>query len=97
MAAQDVILLLLPAQLHNDREHIQVMPGPTAPTSPRTLLPKQLNNGSSKSDVPFITFPRVKQQQLVMPALTSFRILLAKQLFYGSTRRDSHSASCPIA
>ena len=38
MAAQDVILLLLPVPLHDDREHKQVvMPAPTAPTSPRTL------------------------------------------------------------
>jgi hypothetical protein len=37
MAAQDVILLLLPVQLHDDREHKQVILAPTAPTSPRTL------------------------------------------------------------
>ncbi len=41
MAAEDVILLLLPVQLHDDREHKQVMPSPTAPTGPRTLA-KQL-------------------------------------------------------
>jgi hypothetical protein len=97
MAAQDVIRILLPVQLHDDREHKQVIPAPNAPTSPRTLLPKQLYNVSSKSDVPFVTFPCVQQQQLVMPAPTSPRILLAKQLYYGSTRCDSHSASCPIA
>ncbi len=96
MAAQDVILILLPVQLHDDCEHKQVMPAPTAPTSPRTLS-KQLYNVSSKSDVPFVTFPCVQQKQLVMPAPTSHVILLAKQLYYGSTRCDSHSASCPIA
>ena len=71
MAAQDVILLLLPVQLHDGREHKQVMPAPTAPTSPRTLLSKQLYYGSGKSDVPSATFPCVQQQQLVMPAPTS--------------------------
>ncbi len=96
MAAQDVILLLLPVQLHDDREYKQVMPVPTAPTSPRTLS-KQLYNVSSKSDVPFVTFPCVQQQQLVMPAPTGPVILLAMQFYYGSTRCDSHSASCPIA
>ncbi len=96
MTGQDVILLMLPVQLHDGREHKQVMPGPTAPTRPRTLS-KQLYNGSSKSDVPFVTFPCVQQQQLVMPDPTSPRILLAKQLYYGSTRGDSLSASCPIA
>jgi hypothetical protein len=59
MAAQDVIRILLPVQLHDDREHKQGILGPTAATSPRILLPKQL--------------------------------------YYGSTRRDSDSASCPIA
>ncbi len=95
MAAQDVILLLLPVHLHDDREHIQVMPGPTAPTSPRTLS-QQLYNVSSKSDVPFVTFPCVQQQQLKMQASTGPRILLAKQLYYDRTRCDSPSASCPI-
>ncbi len=42
MAAQDVILLQLPVQLHDDREYKHVMPAPTAPTSPRILLRKQL-------------------------------------------------------
>ncbi len=37
MGEQDVILLLLPVQLHDDREHKQGIPAPTAPTSPRTL------------------------------------------------------------
>jgi hypothetical protein len=96
MAAQDVIFLLLPVQLHDDREHKQVTPASTAPTSPRTLS-KQLYNVSSKSDVPFVTFPCVQQQQLVMPAPAGPRILLAKQLYYDRTRCDSPSASCPIA
>ncbi len=96
MKAQDVILLLLPAQLHDDCEHKQVILAPTAPTSPRTLS-KQLYYGSSKSDVPFVTFPCGQQRQLVMPASTSPRILLAKQLYYGSTRCDSPSASCLMA
>ncbi len=96
MAAQDVILLLLPVQLRDDREHKQVILAPTAPTSPRTLS-KQLYYGSSMSDVPSVTFPCVQQQQLVMPTPTSPRILLAKQLYYDRTRCDSHSASCLIA
>jgi hypothetical protein len=70
MAAQDVIRFLLPVQLHDDREHKQVMPAPTAPTSPRILLAKQLYYDSSKSDVPSVTFPCVQQQQLVTPAPT---------------------------
>jgi hypothetical protein len=72
-----VILLLLPVQLHDDCEYKQVMPAPAAPTSPRTLS-KQLYYGSSKSDIPSVTFPCVQQQQLVMmPAPTGPRILLA--------------------
>jgi hypothetical protein len=49
MGEQDVILLLLPVQLH-DREHKQVILVPTAPTSPRTLLPKQLYNDRTRCD-----------------------------------------------
>ncbi len=56
MAAQDVIILLLPVQLHDDREHKQVMLAPTAPTSPRTLS-KQLYYGSTKYDVPSASCP----------------------------------------
>ncbi len=37
MTGQDVIRILLPVQMHDDREHKQVMPAPTAPTSPHTL------------------------------------------------------------
>ncbi len=96
MEAEDVILLLLPVQLHDDREHKQGILARTTPTTPRTLS-KQLYYGSSKSDVPFVTLPCVQQQQLVMPAPTGPRILLAKQLFYGSTRCDAPSASRPIA
>ncbi len=90
MAAQDLILLLLPVQLHDNREHEQVMPAPTAPTTPRTLS-KQLYNVSSKSDEPSATLPCVQQQQLVMPAPTGPRILLAKQLYYVRTKCDSLS------
>ncbi len=90
MAGQEVILLLLPVQFHDDREHKQVMLVPIPPTRPRTLS-KQLYNVSSKSDVPFVTFPCVQQQQLAMPAPTGPPILLAKQLYYGSTRCDSLS------
>jgi hypothetical protein len=49
MAAEDVILLLLPVQLH-DRQHKQVMLVPTAPTRPRTLLPKQLYYDRTRCD-----------------------------------------------
>jgi hypothetical protein len=73
---------------------------PTAPTSPRTLLPKQLYNGSSSSDVPSVTLPCVQQQQLVILAPTGPtgpRALLLKHLYYGSRRYDSPSASYPIA
>ncbi len=90
MAAQDVILLLLPVRSHDGREHKQVIPAPTAPTSPRTLS-KQLYYGSSKSDVPFVTLSCAQQLQLVMPTPTGPRILLPKQLYYGSTRCDSLS------
>jgi hypothetical protein len=86
MAAQDVILLLLPVQLH-DCEHKQVMP---TPTSLRTLS-KQLYYGSSKSDVPSVTLPCVQQEQLViMPAPTAPTSprTLSKQLYYGSTKCD---------
>ena len=95
MTGQDVIRILLPVQFH-DREHKQVMLVPAAPTSTRTLLAKQLYYGSSKSDVPSVTFPCVQQQQLVMPAATGPRIL-SEKLYYGSTSCDSPSASCPIA
>ncbi len=73
MTGQDVyrFLFLLNIQY---RKHKQVMPAPTAPTSPRTLS-KQLYNGSSKSDVPSDTLPCVQQQQLVMPAPTGPRTL----------------------
>ncbi len=88
MAAEDVILLLLPVQLHDDRKHKQVMLAPAAPTSPRTLS-KQLYYGSSKSYVPSVTFPCVQQeQQVMMPAPTGPRTL-SKQLSYGSTRCNS--------
>ncbi len=95
MAAQDVILLLLPVQLHDDREHKEVLPAPTAPASPRTLS-KQLYYGSSRSDVPSVAFRCVQQQKLVMPAPTGPRTL-SKQLYYDSTRCDYPFASCPIA
>ncbi len=90
MTGQDVIRFLLPVQLHDGRKQKQVMPAPTAPTSPRTFF-KQLYYGSSKSDVPSATLPCVQQQQLVMPAPTGPRILLAKQLYYDRTRCDSFS------
>ncbi len=51
MAAQDVILLLLPVQLHDGREYKQGMPAPTAPTGPRTLS-KQLYYFSTRYDSP---------------------------------------------
>ncbi len=53
MAAQDVILLLLPVQLHDDREHKQGILASTAPTGPRTPS-KQLYYDSSKSDIPSV-------------------------------------------
>ena len=74
MTGQDVIRLQFLLNLQY-RKHNQVIPAPAAPTSPRTLF-KQLYNVSSKSDVPFVTFPCVQQQQLVMPAPTSPRALL---------------------
>ncbi len=89
MAAQDVILLLLPVPLHDDREHKQVMPAPTAPTNPRALS-QQLYIISSKSDVPFVPFKCVQQQQLVTPAPTGPRTL-SEQLYYDRTRCDSLS------
>ncbi len=99
MAAQDVIVLLLHVQLHDDREHKQVMPASAAPTSPRTLS-KQLYNVSSKSDVPSVTFPCVQQQQLVMPAPTGPtgpRACLPKQLYFSSRSSDWLSASSSFA
>ncbi len=56
MTGQDVILLLLPVQLHDDREHKQVMPAPTAPASPRTLS-KQLFYGKTICDSPSASCP----------------------------------------
>ncbi len=87
MTGQDVIRFLFLLNLQY-RKYKQVIPAPTAPTSPRTLLPKQLYNVSNKSDVPFVTFPCVQQQQLVMPAPTGPRILLAKQLYYDSSKSN---------
>ncbi len=95
MTGQDVIRFLFLLNLQY-RKQKQVMPAPTAPTRPRTLS-MQLYNGSSKSDVPLVTFPCVQQQQLVMPAPTGPRIFLAKQLYYDRTRCDYPPASCPIA
>ncbi len=82
MTGQDVIRFLFLRNLQN-HEHKQVIPAPAAPTSPRTLS-KQLYYGSSKSDVPSVTFPCVQQQQLVMmPAPTAPTSLhtLSKQLY----------------
>ncbi len=93
MAAQDVILLLLPVQLH-DCEHKQVMP---APTSPRTLF-KQLYYGSSKSDAPSVTLLCLQQEQLVMmpaPAAPASPRTLSKQLYYGSSKSDVPSVTFP--
>ncbi len=56
MAAQDVILLLLSVQLHDGREHKQVMPA-TPPTRPRTLLPEQFYYGSTRRDSPSASYP----------------------------------------
>jgi hypothetical protein len=56
MGEQVVILLLLPVQLHDDREHKQVMPAPAAPTSPRTLS-KQLYYGRTSRDSPTASCP----------------------------------------
>ncbi len=69
MVAQDVIRVLFLLNLQN-REHSQVILAPTGPTSPRTLLSKQLFYGSTRCDVPTATFPCVQQQQLVTPAPT---------------------------
>ncbi len=56
MGEQDVIRILLPVQLHDDREHKQVMPAPPALTSPRTLS-KQLYYGSTRCDYPAASCP----------------------------------------
>ncbi len=97
MEAQDVIRFLFLLNLQN-REHNQVMPAPTAPTSPRTLS-KQLYYSSSKGDVPSVTFPCVQQQQLLMPAPTGPtgpRALLSEKLYNGNARCDSPSLSSPF-
>ncbi len=95
MTGQDEICLLLPVPMHDDREHKQVMPAPTAPVSPRTLS-KQLYYGSIRSDVPSVTLPCVQQQLLAsqlqqalalwpssstMAAQDVIRILLLVQLY----------------
>ncbi len=49
-----MILLLLPVQLHDDREHKQVMP---ALTGPRILLAKQLYYGRTRCDSPSASSP----------------------------------------
>ncbi len=56
MTGQDVILLLLPVPLHDDREHKQVIPAPTVPTSPRTLS-KQLYYDRTRCDLPSASCP----------------------------------------
>ncbi len=98
MKGQAVIRLLFLLNYQN-REHNQVILAPTGPTSPRTLLSKQLYYGSSKSDVPKATFPCVQQQQLVKPAPTdptSPRALLSKQIYYSSRSIDSPPVPSPF-
>ncbi len=73
MAAQDVILLLLPVQLLDDREHKQGMPAPAAPTSPRILLPS--SSTMAEQDVILILLPVQlhdnREHKQVMPAPTA--------------------------
>ena len=95
MTAQDVILLLLPVQLHDDREHKPGMLVPTPPTSPRTLS-KQLYYGSTRCDS-FSPDDREHKQGILAPTAPTSPGTLFKQLYYDSTRCDSPSASCPIA
>ncbi len=90
MAAQDVILLLLPVQLHDDCEHKQVFFCPSSSTMTANdvihlLLPVQMHDD--------------REYKQVMPAPTAPTSprTLSKQLYYGSKRCDSPSASCPIA
>ncbi len=94
MAAQDVILLLLPVQLHDDREHKQVMPAPTAPTSPHTLLSEQRSTMTAQ-DVILLLLPVQwhdgREHKQVMPTPTSPRTLLPDQLYYDRTRCYSYS------
>jgi hypothetical protein len=54
MAAQDVILLLLPVQLHDDREHIQAMP---APTVQRVLALCPSSSSMAAQDVILLLLP----------------------------------------
>ncbi len=98
MAAQYVIRLLFHLNLQNRERKQLILARTTALTSPRTLF-KQLYYGSSKSDVPSVTFPCVQQQQLVMPAppgTTGPRALLSKQLYSSSRTSDSPSVPSPF-
>ncbi len=84
MAAQDVILLLLPVQLHDGREHKQVFFWPSSSTMAaqdviRILLPVQFYDREHK------------QVMLVSTPPTRPRTFHPEQLYYDRTRCDSLS------
>jgi hypothetical protein len=96
MAAQDVICLLLPVQLHDDREHKQVMLVPTLQLGLTLFFPSSSTmTGQDVIRFLFLLNLQYRKHKQVIPAPTpptSPRILLAMQLYYGSTRCDSSVA-----
>ncbi len=85
MAAQDVICILLPVPLHDDREHKQVFFWPSSSTMAaqdviRILLPVQLHDDREHKQVMLVPTPPNRPHTL-----------LPKQLYYDRTRCDSHS------
>ncbi len=91
MAAQDVIRILLPVPLHDDRKHKQVFFWPSSSTMAAQDVIRIL------LFVPLHDDREHKQGMLVPTPPTRPHTLLPEQLYYGSTRCDSLSASCPIA
>ncbi len=100
MGAQDVILLLLPVQLHDDREYKEVMLVPTLQLVLTLFFPSSSTlTGQDVIRILFLLSLQNRKHKQVMPAPTAPTSprTLSKQLYYGRTSRDSPTASCPIA
>jgi hypothetical protein len=100
MAAARVILLLLPVQLHDDREHKQGMLVPTLQLGLTLFFPSSSTmTGQDVIRILFLLSLQYREHKQVIPAPTAPTSprTLSKQLYYRRTSRDSPTASCPIA